>query len=102
MSPLRAAGSHMPENRNAAGVSAGRLEEPGCVPKRILIFVGLQHLMAISPPSGLHFHESFTGDRNHHTGAMGGIVHGRKTVAPCWKPALVKHQRDQPFVVVLS
>src|SRR4030095_7984540 len=101
MGTLRAAGSYVPENRDAAGVTARGLEESGCVPKRIFIFVGLQHLMSVSPPRGLHLHESFTSDRDHHPGAMGRIVHGRETMPSRWKTTLIKHQGDQSLVVIL-
>src|SRR5438034_1614530 len=42
-----------------------------------------------------------SGDWNDHAGAMGGIVHGRKTMPPRGKTTLIKHQRHQSLVVIL-
>src|SRR5689334_496735 len=90
----------MPANRDPAGMALRGLEEAGRIPERVVIFVGAKYLVAVAPAYSLHLHEALTRHGYDHAYAVRGVKHRRQAVPPVRKAALVKHDRDQPLVMI--
>ena len=67
----------MPENRDAARMSARGLEEGSLVPERVVVLIRLKNLVPVAPTHGLNLREPLARHRNYHADRVGGVVHRR-------------------------